>query len=137
MLERSGLREDTGQVRGGGEGPVPDLGDTITKRGLVRISRKDKESIILYLEQRAKGRDLPKDTPAVRNTAGGLRGVSERSTISAWERRNWRVQSPGPLRERLRRAHRGRSEACGVGYSEANPNLGTASKWVFESIRLV
>jgi hypothetical protein len=57
---------------------------------------------------KAKGRDTPKDTPAVRNTAGGLRSVSELSTISTWERRNWRGQSPTPLRERLRRVYGGR-----------------------------
>ncbi len=30
---------------------------------------------------------------------GGLRGVAEASTISAWERSNWRGQSPGSLGE--------------------------------------
>jgi hypothetical protein len=32
MLERPGLREDAGQVRGG-EGPFPDLGDTMREKG--------------------------------------------------------------------------------------------------------
>jgi hypothetical protein len=82
MLERPGLNEDTSQVRVEKD-PFPILGTLCAKRGLVRISRKAKESIIFYLEQRAKGRDIPKDTLAVRNTAGGLRGVSERSTIPA------------------------------------------------------
>ena len=45
---------------------------------------------------------------------GGLRGVIEDSTISSWERSNWRGRSPGPLREGLRRTYRGPS---GVGWS--------------------
>jgi hypothetical protein len=75
MLERSGLREESGQVLGGEKDPFPILGTLCTKRGLVRISRKAKESIIFYLEQHAKGRDIPKDTPALLITASGLRGV--------------------------------------------------------------
>jgi hypothetical protein len=49
-------------------------------------------------------------------TTKDQRSVSEHSTISAWERSNWRGQSLTPLRERLSRAHsvaRG-----GVGCSE-------------------
>jgi hypothetical protein len=41
MLERPGLREDTGQVRGEGKDPFPILGSLYAKRRLVRISRKD------------------------------------------------------------------------------------------------
>jgi hypothetical protein len=33
MMERSGLREDAGQVREGGEGTFPDLGDTMRETG--------------------------------------------------------------------------------------------------------
>src|SRR5215212_11873936 len=33
MLERSGLREESGQVLGGGEGSFPDLGDTVGEAG--------------------------------------------------------------------------------------------------------
>ena len=54
MLERSGLREETGQVLGGEEDPFPVLRTLCTKRGLVRISRKDNKSIILHLERRTK-----------------------------------------------------------------------------------
>src|SRR5918993_4089224 len=32
--------------------------------------------------------------PVVRNAAGCLRSVSEHSTITAWDSRNWRGQSP-------------------------------------------
>src|SRR5829696_4054225 len=35
------------------------------------------------------------------------RRVSEYSTISAWERRNWKGQSLGQLRDGTKRAHRG------------------------------
>jgi hypothetical protein len=49
----------------------------------------------------------------------GLRGISEGSTISAW--RSWRGQSPGPLRERLRRAYRCRGGAVLLG-SRAQTN---------------
>ena len=61
ILERSGLREDTGQVRGGGEGPFPISGTLCAKRGLVRISRKDNKSIIIYLEGRAKRASHPNE----------------------------------------------------------------------------
>ena len=54
MLERSGLREETGQVLGGEEDPFPVLRTLCTKRGLVRIGRKDNKSIILHLERRTK-----------------------------------------------------------------------------------
>jgi hypothetical protein len=42
--------------------------------------------------RKGKGRDSAKDLtgPGVRNTAGGLRSVSEYSTMSAWEKKNWR-----------------------------------------------
>jgi hypothetical protein len=119
MLERSGLREDSGQVRGGEEDPFPILVTLCAKRELVRNSRKDKESIVLYLEQRAKGQDTPKDTLALRNTAGGLRSVSEHFTISAWEMRNWRGQSPGSLRDRLRKVYRRPSGGDGSGDERA------------------
>ena len=63
MLERSGLREDTGQVRGGEKDPFPILVTLCAKPGLVRISRKDNKSIILHLERRTKGPGHPEDTP--------------------------------------------------------------------------
>ncbi len=62
-LEWPGLREDTGQVRGDEKDPFPILGTLCAKQRLVRISRKDNKSTILYLELAQKGRDTPKDTP--------------------------------------------------------------------------
>jgi hypothetical protein len=51
MLERPGLREDTGQVRGEGKDPFPILGSLYAKRRLVRISRKDSKSAVLRPER--------------------------------------------------------------------------------------
>jgi hypothetical protein len=42
---------------------------------------------------------------------------SAESTISAWERSNWRGQTPGPMPRVIRRAYGGRG---GGGCSEAN-----------------
>jgi hypothetical protein len=64
MLERPGLREDTGQVRGDEKDPFPILETLCAKERLVRISRKDNKSTILYLERRTKRPGHPKDTPA-------------------------------------------------------------------------
>jgi hypothetical protein len=55
MLERPGLREETGQVLGGEKDLFPISGTLCAKWGLVRISRKDNKSIIYHLEWRTKG----------------------------------------------------------------------------------
>jgi hypothetical protein len=96
MLERPGLMGVTGQVRGE-EGTFPILGTLYAVRDLVCIGRKDRKSTILYLERRKKRSGHPEGYlgRAVRNSAGGLRGVSEHSLVSAWERSNWREHSPG------------------------------------------
>ena len=54
MVERSGLREDTGQVREGRRGPFPIFGTLCAKRGLGRICRKHNKSTILHLERRTE-----------------------------------------------------------------------------------
>ena len=62
-LERPGLREDTGQVRGDEKDPFPILGTLCAKQRLVRISRKDYKSTILYLELRTKRPGHPEGYP--------------------------------------------------------------------------
>src|SRR5215211_2254219 len=99
MLERPGLREETGQVRGGEEDPFPILVTLCAKRGLVRNSRKNNKSIILHLERRTKRPEHLNEAripwPGHSQYNCGPRSVRERSTVLAWERSNWRGQSPG------------------------------------------
>ena len=49
MLERPGLRENSGQVRGGEKDPFPILGTLYVLRDLVCIGRKDRKSTVLRL----------------------------------------------------------------------------------------
>ena len=91
MLERPGLREDTGQVRGEGKDPFPILGSLYAKRRLVRISRKDSKSAVLRPERvHAKAR-TPEGYPAfadprpVRGRAmkefSEVRGITSRNSL--------------------------------------------------------
>src|SRR5215211_4694268 len=47
MLDRPGLREDTGQVRGDEKDPFPIFGTLYAVRGLVRFGRRDSKSTVL------------------------------------------------------------------------------------------
>jgi hypothetical protein len=63
MLERSGLREDTGQVLGGRKDPFPILGTLYAVRGLVRFGRRDSKSTVLRPERYTKGLGHPEGYP--------------------------------------------------------------------------
>jgi hypothetical protein len=101
------------------------LGTLYAVRGLVRFRRRDSKSTVLRPERYTKGPGHPKGYPGQFIVPlGGLPGVAEASTISAWERSNWRGQALAPLRERLRRTYRGHG---GVGcledeWARAGPN---------------
>jgi hypothetical protein len=83
-----------------GEGTRPPLDATVGRAHGQRIchrrlpARRLAERVVSPYPN-VLGRDTPQDTLAVRNTAGGLRDISEHSTLFVWEGSNWRRQSPG------------------------------------------
>jgi len=62
MLERPGLREATGQVRGEEKDPFPILGTLYAVRGLVRFGRKERKSTVRHQSRSTERLEAPKVT---------------------------------------------------------------------------